>query len=273
MSAQPGITYLDMQAYVGITKHIGGRAATDELLSLCQIESAREVLNVGCGIGISCAYIARKHSCRVVGVDISEKMIEWSRKRAHQERVENKVEFRVADVRDLPLEKDRFDAVLAESVIAFVDDKARAIRECVRVTRPGGYVGLNESFFTVPPTPEVSAIVRRELGVDIPLVQTWQTLWEASGLQHRVVRLHQIDARREIQDRLQWIGARWTLQAFGRLFRLYLTQPAARQSLKAQFGSSAGSLKTMGYGIFVGRKQVLRPSGDFISRTQTRGRS
>jgi arsenite methyltransferase len=250
----PGIAYLDMQAYVGITKHIGGRAATDELLSLCHTVQAREVLNVGCGIGISSAYIAKKHGCRVMGVDISEKMIEWSHKRAHQEQVEDKVEFRVADILDLPFEDDRFDSVLVESVIAFVEDKARAIRECVRVTRPGGYVGLNESFFTAVPTPEVSEIVRRELGVDIPLVQTWQALWEASGLQDRVIRLHQIDARHEIRDRLHWIGARWTLKAFGRLFRLYLTQPAARQSLKAQFGSSTGSLNTMGYGIFVGRK-------------------
>src|SRR5512139_3323212 len=158
-NSQPGIAYLDMHAYVGITKHIGGRAATDELLALCHIEHAREVLNVGCGIGISSAYIAKKHGCRVVGVDISEKMIEWSRKRAHQERVEDRVEFRVADVLELPYEADRFDAVIAESVIAFVDDKAQAIRECRRVTRPGGYVAVNESYFTDAPTPEVSAMV------------------------------------------------------------------------------------------------------------------
>ncbi len=253
-TANAGLTYLDMQTYVGITKHIGGRAATDELLALCHIAQAREVLMVGCGIGISCAYIARKHGCRVVGVDISEKMIEWSHLRARQEHVEDKVEFRAADVLDLPFEDDRFDAVLVESVIAFVDDKARAIRECARVTRLGGYVGLNESFFTVAPTPEVSEIVRRELGVDIPLVQTWQALWGASGLHDRVVNLHQINARHEIRDRLRWIGARWALKAFGRLFRLYLTQPAARQSLKAQFGSSGVWFKTMGYGIFAGRK-------------------
>ena len=252
--AQAGIIYLDMQAYVGITKHNGGRAATDELLALCHIEHAHEVLNVGCGIGIGCAYIAKKHGCHVVGVDISEKMIEWSRKRAHEERVEDKVEFRVADILDLPFEDDRFDAVVVESVVAFVDDKAQAIRECRRVTRPGGYMALNETFFTEVPTPEVGEIVRREMGVDIPMVQTWQALWEISGLQDRTIRLYQIDAHHEIRDRLQWIGARWALKAFGRLFRLYLTQPAARQSLKAQFGSSAAWFKTMGYGIFAGRK-------------------
>ena len=31
---------------------------------------------------------------------------------------------------------------ICESVIAFVEDKQQAIRECVRVTKPGGYVGL-----------------------------------------------------------------------------------------------------------------------------------
>jgi arsenite methyltransferase len=255
-NAQPGVKYLDMQAYVGITKHIGGREATDELLALCHIENAHEVLNVGCGIGISCAYLAKKHGCRVVGVDISEKMIDWSRKRAREERVEDQVEFRVADILDLPFDADRFDAVIVESVVAFVADKARAIRECRRVTKPGGYVGLNEAFFTEAPTPEMSKLVSRELGVELPLIETWQTLWEASGLQDRVLRTHQIDARREIRGRLQWIGARWALAAFGRLFWLYLTRPTARQSLKAQFGSSAGSLNTMRYGIFVGRKVV-----------------
>jgi ubiquinone/menaquinone biosynthesis C-methylase UbiE len=93
---------------------------TDDLLSLCHIENAREVLNVGCGIGAGPAHIAKKYNCRVVGVDISEKMIEWSRLRASGGRVEDKVEFQVADVLELPFEADRFDVIFCESVIAFV---------------------------------------------------------------------------------------------------------------------------------------------------------
>jgi arsenite methyltransferase len=76
-NAQSVLNYLDMQAYVGITKHNGGLGATDELLSLCHIKDAQEALNVGCGIGVGSAYVARTYGCRVVGMDISEKMIEW----------------------------------------------------------------------------------------------------------------------------------------------------------------------------------------------------
>jgi cyclopropane fatty-acyl-phospholipid synthase-like methyltransferase len=58
-NASSGVNFLDMQAFVGITKHTGGIEATNELLSLCHIQDAHEVLNVGCGIGVGPAYIAR----------------------------------------------------------------------------------------------------------------------------------------------------------------------------------------------------------------------
>ena len=158
------VTFLDMQAQVGVTKHTGGFEATNELLALCHIEQAHEVLNVGCGIGVGPVYIARKYGCHVVGVDISEKMIEWSCQRAAEERVVDKVEFRIADVLELPFEADRFDLVIVESVLVFVEDKPRAIQGCVRVIRPGGCVGLSESFVTKQPSPEMVAQIKDAIG-------------------------------------------------------------------------------------------------------------
>ncbi len=249
------VDFLDMQAYVGVTKHIGGVAATNELLALCHVEDAREVLNVGCGIGIGSTYIAKKYGCRVVGVDISQNMMEWSRQRAREERVEDKVEFRTADVLDLPFEAERFDVVFAESVFIFIEDKAQAIRECVRVTKPGGYVGLNEGLWTEQPSPELVALAKDAVGPCVPTMETWQALWEASGLQERVVRTHQVDARTEVQSRIQWIGWRWLLRAWGRALRLYVTNPAIRQSIKKQFDVPPEVFQYMAYARFVGRKQ------------------
>jgi ubiquinone/menaquinone biosynthesis C-methylase UbiE len=251
---QPGINYLDMQAHVGITKHNGGFAATNELLALCHIEGAKEVLDVGCGIGVAPTYIAKKYHCRVVGVDISEKMIAWSRQRAREEHVEDKVEFPVANVLNLPFKNDRFDVVFCESVLAFVADKQRAIRECIRVTKPGGYVGLSETFFTNQASPELVARAQASLGSDVPTVATWQALWEETALQDRVVRLHKIVPRVEIMDRFQWVGWRWTMSAWGRLIRLYVMNPSVRHSLQEMFNAPAAVMQQMGYGLFVGRK-------------------
>lgn len=252
-NARSALNYLDMQAYVGITKHNGGFRATDELLSLCHVEDAQEALNVGCGIGVGSAYVARMYDCRVVGVDISEKMIAWSRLRAREERVEDKVKFQVASVLDLPFDAGRFDVVFCESVIAFVADKRRAIQECVRVAKPGGYVGLNESFWLEEPSPEIVARARVLVGTDIPTAATWQALWEESGLQDRVVQLHQIDPRAEIRGRIQWVGWQWALRAFVRLLQLYLTKPSVRQSIREQFGVGS-EMQQMGYGLFAGSK-------------------
>jgi ubiquinone/menaquinone biosynthesis C-methylase UbiE len=250
-----GAKYLDMQAEVGITKHVGGFAATDELLSLCHGEKAKQVLNVGCGIGVGVAYIARKFDCTVVGVDISEKMIEWSRLRAREEKVQDKVAFQVANVVDLPFEDNRFDAVIVESVLAFVEDKARAIRECIRVTRPGGYVGLNESFWTKEPAPETIAMAQDTVGSSIPTEESWKVLWETSGLSDRAMSFRRVDARQEVRDRLHWVGRRWALRGFGRLLRLFLTNPGMRQSVKKFFNNrSLDTMQEIGYGIFVGRK-------------------
>jgi ubiquinone/menaquinone biosynthesis C-methylase UbiE len=189
-----------------------------------------------------------------VGVDISEKMIEWSQRRAREERVEDKLEFRTGDILDLPFEADRFDVVFAESVLIFVEDKARAIRECVRVTKPGGYVGLNEGFWIKQPPPEMVMQVANAIGPSISTIETWQALWEASRLQDRAVRIHEIDARAEVKSRIQWIGWWWILRAWGRALRLYITNPAVRQSIKETLDVPPEVFQYVGYGLFVGRK-------------------
>ena len=255
-TTQSDIKYLDMQAYIGVTKHNGGFEATDQLMSLCHIEEAREVLNVGCGIGVGPTYIAKRYGCHVVGVDISEKMIEWSRQRASEERVEDRVEFRVANVLDLPFEADRFDVVYCESVLAFVDDKPQAIRECMRVTKSGGYVGLNETFWLDDASPELTARAQTMVGVgtDIPTISGWQALWSESGLRDQVVKTYPVEPRAEIKSRIRWIGWRWMLKAWGRALRLYVTNPAGRRLIKEMFDAPAAVMQQMGYGLFVGRK-------------------
>ena len=248
------VSYLDLQARTGITKHIGGPEATDALIEMCHIEGKSEVLYVGCGIGVGPAHIAKKRGCRVVGVDISETMLAWARLRAREDGVADKVDIRYGDILDLPFEDGRFGAVIVESVAVFVEDKARAIAECVRVARTGGYVGMNEVFWVAPASAEFAADARREMGADLLPVADWRALWEASGLAERVIEVRSIDPRAEVRARLRWVGGRWALRAFGRLVALYVTSPPARRAMMDQLRGTRNFSPALGYGLFAGRK-------------------
>ena len=91
MNSQPG--FFDFAAEVGLTKYIGGIAATNALTELCHIGKGSYVLDVGCGVGATPCWLAQSVGCRVVGVDIMEKMVASSRERARRERLAERVEF------------------------------------------------------------------------------------------------------------------------------------------------------------------------------------
>lgn len=117
--------FFDYAAEVGLTKHLGGMAATDEIVRLCAIGADSYVLDVGCGVGVTPCYLAKRYRCRVVGVDIHPGMVERSKERAQREGVSERVEFRVGDAQELPFEDELFDAVITESVTAFPEDKPK----------------------------------------------------------------------------------------------------------------------------------------------------
>lgn len=251
-----GAQYLDVEAAIGISKHLGGPEASRELLSLCHAERAGSVLDVGCGIGVGPATTARTLRCRTVGVDLSPRMIGWARGRALEEGVEDLVDLCAADVLALPFPDGRFDVVMCESVLAFVEDKAAAIRECVRVTRPGGYVGLNEAVWLEEPPGRMVQLVRDTLGPSIPDDEGWRRLWAASGLEDRLVRTHPLQPGPEIWSRIRWIGWRWLGRGWVRAARLCVTDPAVRRSLRQQLRVPMDVFDYLGYGYYVGRKPV-----------------
>lgn len=182
-----------------------------------------------------------------------------ARRRVRRERVEHLVELGSGDVLALPFEDDRFDVVLCESVLAFVEDKPAAIRECVRVTKPGGHVGLNEGLWLTDPPPDLVERLRDAIGPSVPTEAAWRRLWADSGLTDRTIEIRRVDARTEIRSRIQWIGWRWILGAWRRALWISLTNPAMRQSIKQQLDVPLAVFDHTGYGLFTGRKA---PPGD-----------
>ena len=253
-------TFFDFAAEVGLTKHIGSLEATKRLIELCHISKSSYVLDVGCGVGATACFLAQQVGCRVMGVDILPKMVERSRQRASREKVADRVEFRVGDAQDLPFEADLFDAVMTESVTAFPPDKQKAVSEYARVTKPGGYVGLNETaWLKTPPPPEVVAWAEQDIGASVkPLTpEAWTGLLEAAGLQEIMSKTYTIDMQVEAKGILQRYGLGGVLSILGRTLRLYMRSPAYREFVHSvrQGGIVPENLaEYFGYGLFVGKK-------------------
>ena len=252
--------FFDFAAEVGLTKHIGGVEATDELIRLCQIDAGHVLLDAGCGVGATPIYIAQKVGCRVVGIDIRLKMIERSRESARRAGLSEQVEFKVADVQELPYEDGLFDAVISESVTAFPPDKQKAVNEYVRVTKTGGYIGLNEStWLKTPPPQEMIDWVSQDVGATVtPLTEAeWAALLDNAGLFDITTQIYKIDVRQEAKKAVARYGLGGTLRQTMRAFRLYLHNPNYREFLKnvSASGIAPKNLSDyFGYGIFVGRK-------------------
>ncbi|MFC1893952.1 class I SAM-dependent methyltransferase [Chloroflexota bacterium] len=250
-------TYFNLQANWAITKHMGGLKATEKLFELCHIDGKRYVLVVGCGVGVTPCYLAGKYGSRVIGVDLSEEMVERSRKRAKNKGMAGIAEFQVADAQDLPFEDNTFDAVICESVNAFITEKTKAMTEYARVTKPGGYVGFNEVTWLEMPPADLVEYLYRIMGAEFLTGNDWKRLLDDSELSEITALIYKTNVLSQWINEVRQIEFYDFLRAWSTFIYLFFTNKACRRFAKEalSFPRSILSLfRYFGYGIYVGRE-------------------
>ena len=250
--------YFEIQADFGITKHLGGLKATRELAELCHMEKGKSVLVVGCGIGATSCYLAERYGVKVIGVDISEGMVTRAKERARRKGLEGKVEFRTADAQKLPFKDTLFDVVVSESVIAFVNDKLKAIKEYLRVTKPGGFVGLNECLWLkTPPAELVEYLSRLMGGPEFRNSEDWQKLLKEAGLKNIEEKTCKMTLVGQFAEEIKTLEFRDFIIAWYRFLIGSLFNPSYRKFTREALRIPKSVFKFMeymGYGLYVVRK-------------------
>jgi ubiquinone/menaquinone biosynthesis C-methylase UbiE len=116
--------------------HVAETAVEDAIRAALGDKPIRALLDLGTGTGRMLELFAAEVE-RGLGLDLSLDMLAIARARLDRAGIRN-CSVRQGDIYDPALPRDSFDVVIIHQVLHFLDDSARAIREAVRVLRPGG---------------------------------------------------------------------------------------------------------------------------------------
>ena len=125
------------------------------------------ILFVAIGTGLDIPFFPPGQN--VVGLDISDKMLEKARPRAEQ--YDGDLDLRVQDVHDLDFEDDSFDQVYTSCTFCSVPRPIDGLRSLYRVLRPGGTIRMFEHtgsrYFPFSLMMDLMTVVSSRLGPDM----------------------------------------------------------------------------------------------------------
>lgn len=130
-----------------------------------RVTRGQQVLDVACGTGALTRELAARVAPggAVTGLDLNEGMLGVARRRTPS------VAWEHGEAEALPFDEDRFDAVTCQFGLMFFRDRKQAIREMLRVLRPGGRlaVAVWDKLENVPGYAAASALLHRLFGADV----------------------------------------------------------------------------------------------------------
>jgi ubiquinone/menaquinone biosynthesis C-methylase UbiE len=125
------------------------KAVLDRLVELAHVQQTDRVLDVATGTGHT-AFALASQVRKVIAIDVTPEMLAEGEKlkaglglRSAPVGIRN-VEFRIADVHDLPFEDESFDVVTCRRAAHHFADIRRALREMRRVLCPGGRIVIDD---------------------------------------------------------------------------------------------------------------------------------
>lgn len=105
------------------------------LFSMVPELNGKSVLDLGCGYGENCLEFVRRGAKDVVGIDISDKMLQI----AKEENSVESVEYMHMCMEDISQLDRKFDCIFSSLAIHYVKDFAKLIKDVYELLNPGGY--------------------------------------------------------------------------------------------------------------------------------------
>jgi SAM-dependent methyltransferase len=128
----------------------GGEDLYRQIALLTNLSPGLELLDVACGKGIALEYFVREYKVQGTGVEEDPHLIAHAEAHFKETGLAKDASFQGASPAELPFRDETFDVVVGEVGLAANVDPGEAIRELVRVVRPGGGVVLVQLVWQAP---------------------------------------------------------------------------------------------------------------------------
>ncbi len=180
-----------------------------DLVSRLQVGPDSTVLDVCTGPAGVAMLMAQSHRCRVVGVDLSPKMLRRAQHNISSKGLADQVPLVMGRAEDLAFASDSFDAVSVTFLLRYVDDAESTMREIIRVLKPGGRLLSLE--FGVPPNPVARALWQVYTRVMLPVAgalvsRGWKNVGDFLG--PSITQLYHSNAQDDIPELWRRLGIR-----------------------------------------------------------------
>lgn len=123
-------------------------AANDAFVQrLVELGATGSMLDIGTGPGhIPLRVCDRIEGARIFAADLSKAMLAIARQHLDASPHADRVDFHLADAKELPFEDGAFDAVFSNTILHHIHDPAPFLTEAWRVLRPGGVLLIRDLF-------------------------------------------------------------------------------------------------------------------------------
>lgn len=154
-----------------------------QIALLTEMEEGDEVLDVAAGKGVSLEYFVREFGVQGSGVDDDARLVEEAEARSRASGLSEHLQFQRSPSDRLPYRDRIFDVSVGEIGLSAHCDPGDAVRELVRVTKPGGHVVLVQLVYKTSVDRTRQKIIAEHLGARPLMLVEWKRLLREAGVE------------------------------------------------------------------------------------------